>query len=201
MNRLFALALLIYLFTLTTPASAHAPIMGISGVLGGFLHALLIPEHGMSLVALGLALGRQETLARRYGLLIFTAAVTIGLLVVGLGVDAPFSGDVLLAATGLLGLSVAFAWMPRFLSWGLAVVAGIAFALDSKPDVTTTDELIRMLIGSWLGGAIALSILAEILFLLRGGAQRIAARVLGSWIAAIAMLDLSLRIATRLAIA
>src|SRR5439155_1542799 len=110
MTRLFVLALTACLFILTTPASAHAPIMGIGGVLGGFLHALLIPEHGMSLVALGLALGRQETLARRYGLLIFTAAVTIGLLVVGLGVDAPFSGDVLLAATGLLGLSVAFAW-------------------------------------------------------------------------------------------
>jgi hypothetical protein len=78
MNRLFTLALLTCLLALTTPAFAHAPIMGVGGVLGGFLHALLIPEHGMSLVALGLALGRQEALARRYGLLMFTAAVTAG---------------------------------------------------------------------------------------------------------------------------
>ena len=51
----------------TTPAFAHSPIMGIGGVLGGVLHALLIPEHGLSLLALGLVLGQQEQSARRTG--------------------------------------------------------------------------------------------------------------------------------------
>jgi hypothetical protein len=199
MNGRFALAPLACLLALTTPASAHAPIMGIGGVAGGFLHALLIPEHGMALVALGLALGRQETLERRYELLMFTVAVTAGLLAVWLVADATFSGDVLLAVTGILGLSVAIAWMPRSLNWALVVVAGVAFALDSKPDEVATDELIRMLIGSWLGSALALAVLAEVAFLLQRGAGSIAARILGSWIAAIAILDLSLRIATRLA--
>jgi hypothetical protein len=173
--------------------------MGIEGVLGGFLHALLIPEHGMSLVALGLALGREDQNKRRYGLLVFTAALTAGLLAVGLGAESTFAGDVLLAATGVLGLLVAVAWVPALLYWPLIVVVGVAFALDSKPDVTATDELVRMLVGSGLGGALALTIVAEVSFLLRGAAQRFATRVLGSWIAAIAILDLSLRIATRIA--
>jgi hypothetical protein len=51
------------LLLLTTPAFAHAPIMGIGGVVGGVLHALLIPEHGASLVALGIVLGRQQAVA------------------------------------------------------------------------------------------------------------------------------------------
>jgi hypothetical protein len=193
------LALLTGLVVMTTPAYAHSPIMGIEGVLGGFLHALLIPEHGMSLVALGLALGREEQHTRRYGLLVFTAAMTAGLLAVGFGAEATFAGDGLLAATGILALLVATAWMPALLYWFLIVVVGLTFALDSKPDVTATAELARMLIGSGLGGALALTIVAEVSFLLRGAAQHIVARVLGSWIAAIAILDLSLRVATRIA--
>jgi hypothetical protein len=171
--------------------------MGIEGVLGGFLHALLIPEHGMSLVALGLTLGREEQHKRRYGLLLFTAALAAGLLAVGLGAEATLAGDGLLAATGILALLVAVAWMPAPLYWSLIVVVGVTFALDSKPDVTATAELARMLIGSGLGGALALTFVAEASFLSRGAAQHIAARVLGSWIAAIAILDLTLRVVTR----
>ena len=64
---------------LSTPAAAHSPIMGIGGVLGGVLHALLIPEHGLSLLALGLVLGRQQQPARRAGML------SVGLLSGGYG--------------------------------------------------------------------------------------------------------------------
>ena len=42
--------------------------MGIGGVVGGVLHALLIPEHGLSLLALGLVLGQMEQSARRTGI-------------------------------------------------------------------------------------------------------------------------------------
>src|SRR6185295_2074918 len=79
MKQILRIALVACLLALTTPAWAHAPIMGIHGVFGGLLHALLIPEHGASLVALGLVLGRQQRPARRAGLLIFTAALAGGL--------------------------------------------------------------------------------------------------------------------------
>jgi hydrogenase/urease accessory protein HupE len=56
MSKRIGPVLVAVLLASTTPALAHSPIMGIGGVLGGILHALLIPEHGLSLLALGLAL-------------------------------------------------------------------------------------------------------------------------------------------------
>ena len=187
------------LFMLTTPAWAHAPVMGIRGVLGGVLHALLIPEHGASLVALGLVLGRQQPRARRSGLLMFAAALACGLVATGLAIEATLASDILLVATGILGLLIAAAWGPPVLAWPLAVVAGLAFALDSAPETTSTDETIRMLIGSGLGAIVALALVAEGAGILRSDTQPIVARVLGSWIAATAILVLALRIATRTA--
>ena len=57
-----------------------------------------------------------------------------------------------------------------------------------------------MLIGSGIGAAFAFAIVAEASVYLQGNAPRIAMRVLGSWMAAIAMLVVALRIVTRIAI-
>ena len=86
MNAVFRAALVVCFLVLATPAFAHAPIMGIGGVFGGVLHALLVPEHGLSLVALGLVLGRQEPAARHSGMLIFVVTLTCGLVAATLAV-------------------------------------------------------------------------------------------------------------------
>ena len=57
-----------------------------------------------------------------------------------------------------------------------------------------------MLVGSGIGAMLALAIVAEVSFLLRSNAQRIVARVVGSWITAIAILVLSLRIVTQMTV-
>src|SRR5262249_86087 len=75
MTKLVSGLVLVLLVASTDAALAHAPLMGIGGVTGGVLHAVLIPEHGMSLVALGLVIGRQERSARRSGELFFVAAL------------------------------------------------------------------------------------------------------------------------------
>ena len=198
MNTVLRALLPIGLLVLTTPAWAHSPIMGIGGVFGGMLHALLIPEHGLSLLALGIALGLERPAASRSGMLIFVAALVAGLAVTAFIAEPALAADVLLAATGILGLLIAAAWVPPVVAWPLAAIAGVAFALDSRPEVTATDEIIRMLIGTGIGAAIALAIVAVGSTFLQGNAARIVLRVLGSWVAAIAILDLSLRIATRL---
>jgi urease accessory protein len=199
MNRtLLAIALFIGLM-LASPASAHAPIMGIGGVLGGVLHAIVIPEHGMSLLALGLALGRQQRPVRHTGMLVFLGAAACGLIGAALMGEEALAADVLVAAAGVLGLLVAAAWIPPFLGLPLAAVAGLTIALDSRPEGTSMADAIQMLIGSGLGAAAALAIVAEGAVLVRGRALLIAARVAGSWIAAIAILVLALRIATRIA--
>ena len=201
MNRPFyAAALVACLLLLTTPAFAHAPIMGIGGVFGGLLHALLIPEHGASLFALGIVLGRQQTIPRRSGLLIFGAALMCGLVLAGFGIPQGLAADVLVLAMCILGILVAAAWAPPLLAWVLAAVAGLTFALDSTPETTSLDETIRMLIGSGIGAAAVLAIVAEGSALFQGNVQRIVMRVLGSWIAASAILVLSLRLVTHIAV-
>ena len=200
MTKLFPALALVLLLVLTDSALAHAPLMGIGGVTGGVLHAILIPEHGMSLVALGLVMERQERSSRRSGELIFIAALVLGLVAVALSVEQTLATDVLIAAIGILGLLIAAAWTPPLLGWALACIAGVAFALDSAPEVTSKVEEIRMLIGSGIGAALALAVVAEGSVRLQGNGARIAMRVLGSWMAAIAMLVVSLRIVTRIAI-
>ena len=197
MRGLVLAALIAGLLMATSPAWAHAPIMGIGGVFGGVLHALLIPEHGMSLVALGVFLGRQQSATRRWEVMTFAVALTCGLVLIALVGEAAFAADCLLAATAVLGLLIATNWTPPLLGWLLAAVIGLALALDSPPEVGSTEEAVRMLIGSGLGAAIALALLAESAVWFRGTGPLIATRVLGSWITAIAILVLSLRIATR----
>jgi urease accessory protein len=184
----------------TAPAFAHSPIMGIGGVVGGVLHALLIPEHGLSLLALGLALGQWEQSPRRTGIMIFVGALTCGLIAAALAVGEGIAADVLLAATGILGLLVVAMWTPTYLVWPLAMIVGLTLALDSRPEVASNAEVIQMLIGSGFGAMVALAIVAEVSFLLRSNTQRIVARVVGSWITAIAILVLSLRIVTQMTV-
>jgi hypothetical protein len=200
MNKtLLPVALIVGLMS-STPAAAHSPIMGIGGVPGGVLHALLIPEHGLSLLALGLVLGRQQQPVRRSGMLIFFGALVCGLVAAALTGEETLAADVLVLAAGLLGLLVAAGWAPPFLALSLAAVAGLTIALDSRPDGTSTSEAVTMLLGSGLGAAVALAIVTEGSALVRGRAQFIVARVAGSWIAAISILVLSLRIVTRAAL-
>jgi HupE / UreJ protein len=200
MSKRIGPVLVAVLLASTTPALAHSPIMGIGGVLGGALHALLIPEHGLSLLALGLALGQQEQSARRAGILIYVIALTCGLVAAAFAVGETLAADVLLAATGILGLLVVAMWTPTYLVWVLAAIAGLTIALDSRPEVASNGEAIRMLLGSGFGAAVSLAIVAEVSFLLRSNAQRIVARVMGSWITAIAILVLSLRIVTQMTV-
>jgi hypothetical protein len=200
MTRLFVPVLLCSLVGLTTPAMAHAPIMGIGGFLGGVLHALLVPEHGLSVVALGLVLGRQHEPVRRSGELIFITALVGGLIATALAVGETVAGDVLIGVTGVLGLLMAAAWMPPALGCALAAVAGVTLALDSPPQVTSVDEAVRMLVGSGVGAGLGLGLVAEGSVFLRGRAPSLAIRVLGSWVAAIAIMVLALRIVTRIAI-
>jgi hypothetical protein len=200
MTKLVSALAVVLLLVSPDAALAHAPLMGIGGVTGGVLHAVLIPEHGMSLVALGLVIGRQERSARRSGELFFAAALVVGLIAVALNIEQTLAADVLIAAIGILGLLIAAAWTPPFLGWLLACIAGAALALDSVPEVASRSEEIRMLIGSGIGAPLGLAVVAEGSVRLDGNVPRIAMRVLGSWMAAMAMLVVALRIVTRIAI-
>ena len=190
MSRLFRAVLAVAFLSRPDPALAHLPIEGVGGFYGGLLHPILVPTHALSVVALGLFIGRQRQ--RRMASLVFAAALVAGLTAIALAVDVPVV-TVMLANTALLGVLVAAAWVPpQPLGWLLAAIAGATLALDSPPQAVTIAEANVMLVGTALGACLAVAVVDAIASYLTKAWQQIAVRVLASWIAASAILVLAM---------
>jgi urease accessory protein len=167
-----------------------------SPLLGGLLHPLAVPAHAIALLALGLLIAQQRLRARIAAIVLFVAALVAGLGAIVGGIGPTSALDVLLAATALTGLLVALARpMPALVSAPLAVVIGGALGLDSPPEVLAISDATIMLIGTGIGAALALAVVVVCASYLTLAWQRIGMRILGSWIAASAILVLALRFA------
>ena len=189
-GRLSVFVFVVLFVVVPTPAFAHMPIEGVGGFPGGLLHPILVLPHAMSLVALGLLIGRGRH--RVATALAFAAALVGGLIAIALAVGETAAGEVLLANTALVGVLVAAAWAPpRPIAWGLAVVTGAALALDSPPQATTIAEGNLMLLGTAIGACAALALVIACSALARHQWQQLAVRIAGSWIAASAALVLA----------
>jgi hydrogenase/urease accessory protein HupE len=168
----------------------------VSHLLGGLLHPLAVPAHAIALLALGLLIARQCLRSRIVAIVLFVAALIAGLGAIVLGVGPTSALDVLLAATALTGLLVALdRSMPIVVCGPLAVVIGGALGLDSPPEVIAISAATITLIGTGIGAALALAVIVAGASYLTLGWQRIGMRILGSWIAASAILVLALRLA------
>ena len=188
--------IVLVLMSIAEPALAHPPPLGIPGFPGGLLHPLLVPSHLLAILALGLLAGQQ---APEWGRAVpgaFIIALLVGLGTLTLGIALRGVVFVLLALAVANGALAALA-RPLPELWGgvLAVLTGLAVALDSPPEVISVREANLMLIGTGFGGTILLVVAVEAASRLTRPWARIAARVLGSWIAACAILVLALRIA------
>lgn len=182
------------LLAMADAAAAHPVIQGASGFTGGMLHPLLVPAHVMAVLALALLLGQQPMHPRRAALIVYIAAVIAGLGVIALAVVPIFAGEALLALALLCGGLAALARpVPMPLGWLLAGGTGLALALDSPPETLSLTEANAALLGTALGAVILLVALAECAARLTRDWQRIGARIIGSWIAASAVLVLALR--------
>jgi urease accessory protein len=178
----------------TQSAGAHAPIEGVGGFYGGLLHPILVPAHALGLLALGLFIARQES--RRGPILIFAAALVAGLGAIALAVGPTPAEEILLANTVVIGTLVAIALPPpRPVGWLAAAVTGAALGLDSPPDEISIALATLALIGTGLAACIALALVIGLTARARRDWQRLGARILGSWIAASAMLVLAVRLA------
>ena len=175
------------------PASAHEIIPGVTGFPGGLLHPVLVPAHLMTLIGLGLLAGHSK--ARLVAVLVFAAALIGGLGAIALGTGETRAPLVMLGVAAICGLLVAAALpIPRLIVWLIAAVAGVAIGLDSPPDVISIRMAYVIMLGTWLGAVLVLTILAELAARVRRDWQLIGLRVLGSWIAASAILVLALRL-------
>lgn len=173
-------------------ASAHT-VFGFAGFPGGLLHPVAVPSHLMALVALGLLLGGQGWGVS--ALAAYIVAVLAGLGAIALAYVPAYAELVLLALAAVTGLLVALARpMPWTIGILLAAATGLALALDSPPEGISLADANLALLGTALSAMISLAILVWLVRHLRRDWQRIGARIVGSWIAASAILVLALRL-------
>ena len=188
------LALVVVFGLIAEPASAHDIVPGVGGFAGGVLHALLVPTHVMALLGLGLLAGRLSN-GRLIAEVAFAAALMGGLGAIALGTGETPAPLVLPGVSALCGALVAGALpVPSPLVWLMAIVTGVAVGLDSPPDAISLREAYVMMAGVWLGAVLVLVLVAEAAARLTRPWQLIGLRVVGSWIAASAILVLALQL-------
>ncbi len=173
-------------------AFAHSTIEGIGDFYNGLAHPFVVPAHAMLLIALGLLLGQQGTEHVRRGLPAFAAALALALLLSNQATALPLPG-VLLGAGTLTGLLLAAALpLPGWSTLLLALLAGVLVGIDSDPGNQAGIARLTTLAGTWLAASFAVLWFFVVADMRQKAWQRIAVRVAGSWIAAIAIMVLAL---------
>jgi urease accessory protein len=158
----------------------------------GLLNPLTTPAHVLTLLALALLMARQPQ--RFVVLLVFALALAAGFLAIVLAIETTPARTVLLAVAAALGVMVAAAWTPKLLAWLLSAIAGAALALDSPPQAVRIAEAYATLAGTALGAGALLVVVAALAGHANADWQRLGVRILGSWIAASAILVLAVQL-------
>ena len=170
--------------------------MSFDAFAGGFLNPLTVPAHLVALLGLGLLIGGQRDRGALVPWLAFALGLDTGLAAIALGAGQTPAIDILLAATVVSGLLVALAIaLPNALCAGLALVTGVALGLDSPPQAISLAGATTALIGTGLSACLTLALMVAGARACTRDWQRIGLRILGSWIAASAILVLALRFA------
>jgi urease accessory protein len=196
-RRAWALGLL-----LASPALAwaHSPVPGLGRFYSGMLHPVLAPAALIALVALGLLFGQRGLVHSRGPVLAFVLTVALGLVA---GSEWPgLQADPALLLLGLASAGCALAaWRmpPRALLW-LAACSGTAAGLGLADMAVGAGRWV-VIAGTWLGAALLALGVAAVAELGHQAWQRIAARVVASWLAASALLVLGLQWAGPLPVA
>jgi urease accessory protein len=164
-----------------------------TALFAGLLHPLIVPAHVLAVAALALLIGQQGW--RRSVPIAFSVATLIGLGAIAMAYVPQFIEEALLVLAAITGLLVVLAWpLPQAPGVLLAAAIGLSLALDSPPEALALMQANLTLLGTALGALLLLLVLLQGTARLRHHWQRIGARILGSWIAAIAILVLALRL-------
>lgn len=166
-------------------------------LLGALLHPLTALDHLLALVALGLLAGQQRGRGMRVALAALLVALPAGV-VAGMhgllaGPLAPLLGHANLVSVPLFGTLVALARpLPAAAAGALAALAGLSHGGENGLDLGTHASTIAAALGVAVAGAVAAVPPALLGSRLPSGWPRMAARVAGSWIAAIGLIMLAL---------
>ena len=192
MRRLAGLAVAVPVLLPIEEACAHPAFAGATGFYGGLLHPLLVPTHAIAILSLGLLIGQQMPHWRWPMALAYAAGIGIGFAAMISAFAPRFSAEALLAATTIVGALVALA---RAVPWltvcVLALAVGIALALDSSPGGISVREANVIIVGTFCGAVILLWVVLKVVAIFRREWQKLGMRILGSWMAASAVLILT----------
>jgi hypothetical protein len=171
-------------------AVLHAGIVGL-------LHPVATPVHVIALAGLALIVPRNKRNAAFAGSVIevtFAVGLAIGLGALAEGAGETPAADGLLAGATLCGLLAASGVRASVaVALPVALLSGIALGLDSPPEAISLAEAVATLLGIACGAVVALALMASLAIRIGRLWRGMALRVLGSWIAAIAILALVVR--------
>lgn len=198
LRRLGATGLVLLLAALPQSASAHL----VGGQLGpfysGLLHPLTALEHIIPWLAIGLLAGWQGPRTGRWTLRLFSAAVLASTLAAGWAAAELPSGLVNLASFVVLGGLLALAWpLPLAVSAVLALLFGLSHGYANGLAAPTGEpvSLFAAGVGASAYLVVALTAAGTVVIARHQGWPCIALRAAGSWIAAIGIMMLGLRLA------
>lgn len=193
------------LLLLAARASAHTVTPGTTGFADGLQHPFLLPAHVMVLLGVGFLLGAQEIARWRMplyaGLGGLLAGLVIGPLVAAPELDAALVIALLVSAVVLGGLNALSRPLPLSLLSLLVTLPLAAIGLDSAPE-GSLQQIVAALSATALAVIFALLNLMMLANYAATNArqnpgqswQATGLRVVGSWIAAAAILVLALQL-------
>ena len=172
-------------------ASAHLVQTGFGGFYDGLVHWAITPRDALVVIGLALLAGLRGAGAARFTLVALPLAWLAG---GAMGYSMPGSDELAIATTlsfGLAGLLVAVdTHMPRWVLGVFVLVAGFLHGMSNGLAMSASGMGWLGLIGAVTAVFVVASLLPAFVTVLRRPAARVAVRVAGSWIAAIAMLML-----------
>jgi urease accessory protein len=166
-----------------------------TGAFVGGLAGFFLPTHLLAVAALGLMIGLGGRLSIAHAAL-FAVGFVAGCFVIATAIRETPAPVLLLGCAALCGGLVLAAWRPPLvLTAMLTVGVGVLIALNSPPQALTIRAAMIEQFGSAVAALLTLAVIILIVTKATQPWQRIGVRVIGSWIAASAILVLALRLA------
>lgn len=190
MSRL--LVLTIFLGGGAVPARAHSPVPGVGEFYNGMLHPLLAPAQLVTLLALGLVVGQHAPKSSNIALPAF-----VFVLVAALATPTPPVSEITLLYLALAcGLAAVLAFDAGAIGPAVfAVVVAAIIGNTVNADIPPEQPLWLLRAGSALGATLLLIFFGGLAAILKRRWNALAIRILGSWVAAVALMIIALSLA------
>ena len=170
-------------------ARAHSPVPGVGEFYNGMLHPLLVPAQLVTLLALGLVIGQHAPKSSSMALPAFIVA-----LVAALAVPTPPVSEIALLylalACGLVAVLALDTGATGPAAFAVAIAAIIGNTVNADISAEQSPWLLRA--GSALGATLIIILFGGFAAILKNRWNGIAVRVLGSWVAAVALMIIAL---------